>query len=89
MCVGLIDLEVRIMADSTTYWLNVDNPTKIARLHRKGCRHELAKRETSFKGINQLKKDGGWLHFERRAQAGADVRTHHKGFQLRDCKDCL
>ncbi len=49
------------------FWLNVDTPTKRCVIHRGACGYALAKRETPYKGIGRLKRDGGWLHF-----AGSD-----------------
>ena len=46
-----------------TFWVNVDKPTKRCVVHREGCRYEQDKSETSLKGINELKCDGGWFCF--------------------------
>lgn len=51
------------------YWLNVDFPTKISKLHKSRCVHEQNKKETSLKGIGKLKRDGGWLYFETQEDA--------------------
>jgi hypothetical protein len=45
-------------------WLNVDKPTKKCTLHMNdSCTYLLKKSETPYKGIGNLKRDGGWLSF--------------------------
>jgi hypothetical protein len=50
------------------YWLNIDTPTK-SFLHIEGCRFEVNKKTTPLKGIEELKKDGGWLSFSSISEA--------------------
>lgn len=45
------------------FWVNVDKPTKKCVIHKEGCKYEQNKVETLFKGINELKRDGGWFCF--------------------------
>ncbi|AFQ45347.1 MULTISPECIES: hypothetical protein [Desulfosporosinus] len=45
-------------------WMNVDKPTKKCTLHmNSSCNYLQEKRETEYKGIGNLKCDGGWLSF--------------------------
>ena len=41
-------------------WINIDIPTKKITVHHK-CTYTEKMKETSFKGIGTLKRDGGWL----------------------------
>lgn len=50
------------------YWVNVDIPTK-SFLHVEGCRFEVNKKETLLKGIEEIKKDGGWISFPSLSEA--------------------
>ncbi|PVX25379.1 MAG: hypothetical protein CW691_04785 [Candidatus Bathyarchaeum sp.] len=50
------------------YWLNVDTPDK-SLLHIEGCQYEVNKKETPNKGIEELKKHGGWLSFSSISEA--------------------
>ncbi|MCT8140523.1 hypothetical protein H1D32_24325 [Anaerobacillus sp. CMMVII] len=44
------------------FWVNVDIPTKMFTVHT-NCTYENKKSETDYKGINRIKRDGGWLNF--------------------------
>jgi len=45
------------------FWVNVDKPdNKTCTIHSEGCGHIL-KSETPYKGIGELKRDGGWFCF--------------------------
>jgi len=45
------------------YWLNVDFPTKISKLHIEGCRY-CKPRASLTKELDGLGRDGGWLRFD-------------------------
>lgn len=64
-------------------WVNVDKPTKTCTKHVSGCTYEIGKRETKYKGIGNLKRDGGWLPFDS-LKAAQDYCEHWKkrGFQV-------
>jgi len=51
------------------YWVNVDKPTKTCTIHVRGCEYDNRKIETEYKGIGNLKRDGGWLPFESLKEA--------------------
>jgi hypothetical protein len=41
-------------------WINIDDPTKKFTLHHH-CQFTEKIKETPYKGVNTLKRDGGWL----------------------------
>ncbi len=50
-------------AVNTVFWLNIARPTGVWKLHNESCRY-CKPRETRNKGLNCLKKDGGWIQVE-------------------------
>jgi len=73
------------------YWLNIDKPTKKCVLHIEGCTYEVEKEATPLKGIEEIKKHGGWLSFSSRQEALAYFK--HKwasvGYELSERCRCL
>lgn len=54
-------------------WVNVDITTKKFTLHTtRRCRYVEGMRDTPFKGLGELKRDGGWLSYENRESALAE-----------------
>jgi len=46
-------------------WVNVDRPTRKLTIHTNPkCEYVLNKRETNCKGIEEMKRDGGWVSFD-------------------------
>ena len=41
------------------FWLNVDLPWRIWKLHREECRYCKPK-DSAWKGINDMRRNGGW-----------------------------
>ncbi len=79
------------MSGHAPYWMNVDHPWNRCTLHRSGCRHEQAKRETSYKGIEYLKRDGGWLSFPSDRDAEdyfRRLRQQKPRLTMIECSDC-
>lgn len=70
------------------YWLNVDFPTSIARLHLSRCDHTQEISATELKGIGRLKRDGGWVCFETSEQAEDYVRDLNRSITLNECVEC-
>jgi len=73
------------------YWLNIDKTTKKCVIHINGCSYERKKEETLWKGISELKRDGGWLSFTSMDEAERHFRNEwsKQGYELsRDCR-CL
>ncbi len=77
------------MSDAPNYWLNVDIVTKTATLHALGCTHEIDKRDTEYKGIGRLKRDGGWLGFTTRDDADRHARANLQGYKVKTCGLCF
>lgn len=80
------------MSETGAYWLNVDLPTKRSVLHAAACRHAHAKHDTQYKGIGQLKRDGGWLSFATPEEAQNFFRRELQanGFvSVIPCAGCL
>lgn len=67
-------------------WANVDIPTKSFTIHRDaGCRHVFQKGETPFKGREELRRDGGWIEFEKYLEARGFYSEHFAEFKLVQC----
>lgn len=71
------------------FWLNVDfDPREYScRLHRDDCPFIL-RTPTPYKGIGELKRDGGWLFFETIEEAKAWHRDKHPEIPWKPCKFC-
>ena len=51
-------------------WLNVDIPIKQCTYHSdEGCKYVFEKEETTNQGVGEIKRDGGWVHFESLMEA--------------------
>ncbi len=74
------------MSDISGYWVNVDFTTKICTLHAPSCIYEMNKAETNYKGIGQLKRDGGWLQFESAAEAEMACRKRFPKLTYKKCE---
>jgi hypothetical protein len=68
-------------------WLNVDFDRReySCRLHHDNCRFIL-KTPTLYKGIGELKRDGGWLHFETVSQAEVWHKENYPKIPWKLCK---
>ena len=67
-------------------WANIDIPTKSFTIHRdEGCRHVFEKDETPLKGLEELKRDGGWIQFEKHLEASQFHSEHFKQFKFIQC----
>ena len=64
-------------------WMNVDIPLKSCTYHGDdSCRFVFDKGETEFKGIGSLKRDGGWLKFDKYYSASQFHKEHFSHFKL-------
>ena len=71
------------------YWLNVDIPTRDAKLHGSSCRHAAVISPTELKGVGKLKADGGWMVFETEQEARDFVRKEIRpNLAFNCCKEC-
>lgn len=60
-------------------WVNVDKPTKKLTIHTDpSCEYVLNKRETNCKGIEEMKRDGGWVSFDSLEKA----KYYCKGIEI-------
>ncbi|PLR92019.1 hypothetical protein [Bacillus sp. T33-2] len=55
-------------------WVNIDKPTKKFTIHHK-CAYTEKMAETPFKGINEMKRDGGWFSEKNEDRA---IQLHNK-----------
>ena len=69
------------------YWLNIDLPWGIWKIHRKGCRH-INPRETKMKGLNEMKDNGGWYSFQTFQEAYEYYLKHGPNDTWQPCKIC-
>ena len=72
----------------TMFWLNIDRSTGVWKLHRKSCRFCKPK-ETTNKGLNQMKTGGGWFEAESyEAALGLFTKDHGFNEYWQPCKAC-
>lgn len=62
-------------------WLNIDLPTKTVTLHRLNCTNVISRKESIYKGINILRRDGGWLYFESKDDADLFCVNQYAGYK--------
>ena len=74
-----------------TYWINVDKPTRLCVVHSEVCRYARGKRETPFKGVERIKRDGGWMPFPSTQEARNyfDENWLPLGYEFSLCQFCL
>ena len=66
-------------------WVNIDKPTKRYVIHAsRSCQYVVQKAETNYKGVDTLKRDGGWISFDSRANALARYGKQFSNFDLID-----
>lgn len=59
-------------------WVNIDIPTKQYVIHAvHSCHYVSRQSESPYKGINELKRDGGWVSFDSKSNA---LSRHGKQF---------
>ncbi len=69
--------------------VNVDKPTKKCTIHKEECRWVLRK-ETSYKGIGEIKRDGGWFGFASIGEAeDCQKEWEAKGYIVQRCGRCF
>ncbi len=72
-------------------WVNVDKPTNCCTIHLDSCRHVAEKRETEFKGIQDMKRDGGWSELSTLREAREFAQRSlgdTPDATVKDCADC-
>ena len=71
-------------------WLNIDLPTSIATLHVSTCQYSVNKRVSTFKGVGDLRRDGGWLSFTSEDEAESYVRSYSdRRLSFKRCSRCI
>lgn len=65
----------------TAIWLNIDIPTKKCTIHS-SCGFSDNKSETNYKGILELKRDGGWLKFKSKEEAKEYQRRNYSTYSM-------
>ena len=67
-------------------WLNLDKSTKKCTIHTNiKCRYILNKKETRLKGINTIKKDGGWISFPDLSSTEEFCMSEYIGYSMSNC----
>ena len=70
------------------FWLNISRSTGAWKLHKENCRFCTPK-ETSLKGLNELKHDGGWIEVDSYNSAYEYYKlNHHDNEYWQPCKVC-
>jgi hypothetical protein len=70
------------------FWLNIDYPTWIWKLHNEYCRFCVPE-ETVNKGVDELKEHGGWMSFESYEKAEKYFKEHSANNSIwQPCKVC-
>ena len=70
------------------YWVNVDFPLKSCTLHRVECSYAMNRAETEYKGMGEMKRDGGWLHFANLFAAEQYCQEHFPTRLFKRCGIC-
>ncbi|WP_102027757.1 hypothetical protein [Salirhabdus sp. Marseille-P4669] len=58
-------------------WVNIDIPTRKFTIHTE-CTYTKNMKETEYKGIERLKRDGGWVSFKSKDAA---IKCHNQKFE--------
>lgn len=70
------------------FWLNVDYPTGLWKLHLDLCRF-CAPEETINKGVDKIKDHGGWMSFQSYEEAYAFFKENSNPDSIwQPCKVC-
>jgi len=69
------------------FWLEVDNASHTAILHRGECIH-IAPKETDRKGVNEMKEGGGWFSFESVGEAMRSFKVKRLSGEINYCLLC-
>lgn len=74
--------EEYVTKGEASVWANIDKPLKKFTMHRDlNCIYIEKKKETPYKGINRLKRDGGWIGFSDEESA---LLFYKKKFKNKD-----
>ena len=68
--------------------LNLDKPTRTATLHSDGCPMVPTPRETQWKLLEKMGRDGGWFTVSSDAEAHTLVQKELTGAVFIRCQNC-
>jgi hypothetical protein len=70
------------------FWLNINRLTGAWKLHKASCRF-CNPQETRNRGLNELKKDGGWIQMDSYESAREYYESDHpKNEYWQPCRRC-
>jgi len=74
------------MCQRVSYWANIDIPTETFTIHRSDCYYK--PRATQNKGVNKIKRYGGWMSFKDIHTATTVYNDEYSKFTYNLCKFC-
>ena len=74
-------------SDDMGFWLNVDYPTGLVKLHRSSCRH-CTPGQGLYKKVNSVGKNGGWFSFRTPEEAKEYYENNESEMIWQPCKVC-
>jgi hypothetical protein len=64
-------------------WVNVDRPTRRCTLHTNlDCVYVARKQETLYKGLEKMRRDGGWFSFPTLKDAERFCKTRFSDYSI-------
>ncbi|MCW4050719.1 MAG: hypothetical protein NWE89_13395 [Candidatus Bathyarchaeota archaeon] len=69
------------------FWLNVDHPTNIWKLHKADCVYSKPN-DSTRKGVNTTKEEGGWFKFRTHLEAHEFYKKIKPRAVWQPCKIC-
>jgi hypothetical protein len=76
-----------VKSEDERFWLNVDFPTGLAKLHRSSCRH-CTPGQGLYKEVNKIGKNGGWFSFSTPEEAKKYYNENESDMIWQPCKVC-
>lgn len=76
-----------VKSEETSFWLNVDFPTGLVKLHRSSCRH-CTPGQGLYKKVNKIGKNGGWFSFSTPEDAKQYYDEKESEMIWQPCKVC-
>jgi len=69
------------------FWLNIDYPTSICKLHHESCRY-CTPESTVMKKVNEMGPNGGWVSFDNPQEAKEYFEENEADRIWQPCKVC-
>lgn len=80
-----INVSAHNQIEDQPVWINIDIPIKGCTLHTNlHCNYVENKKESLYKGIETLRRDGGWLMFENPKEAYRFCHDQYPNYKLVD-----